>query len=72
MSGESMGIGALTQYSTQAAKAHVQEAAQMAMLKKSMDIQAQSILPLINSLSTPSPAAANGPSHLGNAINVHA
>ena len=70
MSGDSMGISALTQYSTLNSQAQAQQAAQMAMLKKSMDIQAQGILPLINGLSTNSPAA--NPPNLGSIVNTHA
>lgn len=65
-----MGISALTQYSTLNSQAQAQQAAQMAMLKKSMDIQAQGILPLINGLSATSPAG--NPPNLGNTINTHA
>lgn len=70
MSDTSMGIGALTQYSTLNSQAQALQAAQMAMLKKSMDIQAQGVLPLINSLGATSPAA--NPPHLGNKIDTHA
>ncbi|MHB1229296.1 MAG: YjfB family protein [Halothiobacillus sp.] len=53
------------------AQSQVQEAAQMALLKKSIDIQAQGILPLINSVVQNNPAAVN-PSNLGNAVDVRA
>lgn len=70
MSGSSMDISALSQFSALNSQAQVQQAAQMAMLKKSMDIQAQSVLPLINGLSTPSTPA--NPPNLGNHVDTHA
>ncbi|WP_082922696.1 putative motility protein [Halothiobacillus diazotrophicus] len=71
MSDSSLGIGALSQYATLNSQAQALQAAQMAMLKKSMDVQAQSVLPLINSFGTTSSSAANPP-HLGNRIDTHA
>ncbi|MGC8698499.1 MAG: YjfB family protein [Halothiobacillus sp.] len=71
MSSGLSGISALIQNQGAMAQSQVQEAAQMAMLKKSIDIQAQGVLPLINSLVQNSPAASN-PSNLGNAIDVRA
>lgn len=71
MSSSLSGISSLIQNQGAMAQSQVQEAAQMAMLKKSIDIQAQGILPLINSLVQNSPTASN-PSNLGNAIDVRA
>jgi hypothetical protein len=71
MSNSLSGISALIQNQSAMAQSQVQEAAQMAILKKSMDIQAESILPLINAVVQNSPAASN-PSNLGNAVDVRA
>ncbi|HQS03026.1 MAG: hypothetical protein B7Y07_02985 [Halothiobacillus sp. 24-54-40] len=71
MSSSLSGISSLIQNQGAMAQSQVQEAAQMAMLKKSIDIQAQGVLPLINSLVQNSPTASN-PSNLGNAIDVRA
>jgi hypothetical protein len=71
MSSSLSGISALIQNQGAMAQSQVQEAAQMAILKKSMDIQAESILPLINAVVQNSPAASN-PSNLGNAVDVRA
>ncbi|MHB8921635.1 MAG: YjfB family protein [Halothiobacillus sp.] len=71
MSSSLSGISSLAQNSTSMAQSQVQEAAQMALLKKSIDIQAQSVLPLINSVVQNNPAAVN-PSNLGNAVDVRA
>ncbi len=73
MSSSLSGISSLVQNSGTVAQSQVQEVAQMAMLKKSMDIQAQGVLPLINAVvqNSPAPVTSN-PSNLGNAIDVRA
>lgn len=70
MSDTTLGIGALSQYAMLNSQAQALQAAQMAMLKKSMEAQAQSVLPLINAVSTTSTTA--NPPHLGNRIDTHA
>lgn len=48
------------------------DTAGLSMLKKANDIQAQSIMALLNSVPPPPQSAANLPSHLGQNINITA
>lgn len=72
----SNGISSITamiqNYVQSSSQSQVQEVAQFAMLKKSQDIQAQSILPLLDAVvqNSPKPAASVG--SVGGVIDVRA
>lgn len=59
-------------YAQSSSQAHAQEVAQLTMLKKSQDIQAQSILPLLDAVvqNSPKPAASTG--SVGSVVDVRA
>lgn len=71
-------ISSITQLSAAMTQSQVQQTAQIAMLKKSMEAQAQSVLPLINGVSQTSPAAnplggSNNPTDsVGSMVNTSA
>ncbi|WP_407276743.1 putative motility protein [Halothiobacillus sp. DCM-1] len=67
-------ISSITQLSAATTQSQVQQAAQIAMLKKSMEAQAQSVLPLINSVAQTTPlGGSNNPSDtLGSVVNLSA
>lgn len=71
-------ISSITQLSAAMTQSQVQQTAQIAMLKKSMEAQAQSVLPLINGVAQTSPATnplggSNNPTDsVGSMVNVSA
>jgi hypothetical protein len=66
-------ITALVQnYAQSSSQSQVQEVAQLAMLKKSQDIQAQSILPLLDAVVQNSPKPVDPTSSIGSVVNVRA
>ncbi len=67
-------ISSITQLSAAMTQSQVQQTAQIAMLKKAMDAQAQSILPLINGVTQGNPlGGSNNPTDtVGSVVNVSA
>jgi hypothetical protein len=73
MSNAISSIAALVQnYAQSSSQSQVQEVAQLAMLKKSQDIQAQNILPLLDAVvqNSPKPVASAG--SIGSVLDVRA
>lgn len=71
MSSSISSVTALVQnYVQSSTQSQVQEVAQLAMLKRSQDIQAQSILPLLDAVvqNSPQPVASTG--SVGSVVNV--
>ena len=66
-----MDVMGIAQLSTSIAETGTKEAAGMAMMKKSQDIQASTAAQLLEGV-TSMPSAPNLPSHLGNIINTTA
>ena len=71
-------ISSITQLSAAMTQSQVQQTAQIAMLKKSMEAQAQSVLPLINDVTQTNPTDnplgdSNNPTDsVGSVVNVSA
>lgn len=71
-------ISSITQLSAAMTQSQVQQTAQIAMLKKSMEAQAQSVLPLINGVAQTSPSnnplggSNNSSDSVGSVVNVSA
>ena len=70
-------ISSITQLSAAMTQSQVQQTAQIAMLKKSMEAQAQSVLPLINgvtqtSANNPLGGSSNPSDSVGSVVNVSA
>jgi hypothetical protein len=63
-----MDTTALTSLATQMATTTTQQAAQIAVLKKAMDLQGQGAIQLV----TAATQGANNPPHLGNNVDVRA
>ncbi len=55
-----------------ASNAGPKDVAPLMMLKKAMDIQANTTLSLLNALPAPAPAPSNNPPNLGQTIDVRA
>lgn len=67
-------ISSITQLSAAMTQSQVQQTAQIATLKKSMEAQAQSVLPLINGISSTNPLGGsnNATDSVGSVVNVSA
>ncbi|WP_298220173.1 putative motility protein [Halothiobacillus sp.] len=73
MSNNISSIGVLVQnFAQSASQSQVQELAQIAMLKKAQDIQAQSILPLLDAVVENSPKLASPTDSIGKVLDVRA
>lgn len=73
MSNDISSIAALVQNYAQASSAsQVQQVAQLTMLKKSQDIQAQSIVPLVEAMVQNSPKPVAATETIGSLLNVKA
>ncbi len=66
-----MDITGITSLATQMSQTRQVSDAQLAVLKKAMDIEAQSAMQLIQTASQAAPSY-NSPSHLGNSVNTFA
>lgn len=65
-----MDTSAIASLATNMSQASTEQAVQLAVLKKAMDIQANGALQLLQAL--PAPAAVNNPPHLGNGVDTFA
>ena len=73
MSNAISSISALVQnYAQAASQSQAQQVAQFAMLKKSQDIQAQSILPLLDAVVQNSPIPVASAASVGSVLDVKA
>lgn len=73
MSNTISSIAALVQnYAQSSTQSQVQQVAQFAMLKKSQDIQAQSILPLLDAVVQNSPKPVQSAGSIGSVLDVRA
>ena len=73
MSNAISSISALVQnYAQAASQSQAQQVAQFAMLKKSQDIQAQSILPLLDAVVQNSPKPVTSAGSVGSVLDVKA
>ena len=73
MSNAISSISALVQnYAQAASQSQAQQVAQFAMLKKSQDIQAQSILPLLDAVVQNSPKPVASAASVGSVLDVKA
>lgn len=73
MSSTISSIAALVQnYAQASTQSQAQQVAQFAMLKKSQDIQAQSILPLLDAVVQNSPKPASPTGSIGSVLDVRA
>lgn len=59
-------------YAQSSAQSQVQQVAQLTMLKKAQDMQAQSILPLLDAVVQNNPKSASPTVSIGNVLDVRA
>lgn len=62
-----MDVASIASLSTEMAQARTSDAVAMLVLKKTLDLQAESALQLLQAVP-----AANNPPHLGNAVDIRA
>lgn len=68
-----MDVTGITALATQMSQTRQVSDAQISVLKKAMDIEAQGAMQLIQTASQTAPSASyNSPSHLGNNVNTFA
>ena len=64
-----MDIASVAASVSAAQQARTGDAVTLAVLRKTLDLQAQNAQQLIAALPEPAPAAASNPPHLGNSVN---
>ena len=65
-----MDIASVAASVSAAQQARTGDAVTLAVLRKTLDLQAQNAQQLIAALPEPAPAAASNPPHLGNSVNT--